>query len=642
MMIVLLIMIAVVTKVENTRKSTIFLSPQFSRGGGFYDEEFYLRLFTYDKNDVIYYTLDGSSPDPIQNPHNTYIYGERIPIRSRKGDANILSNIPTTVYNPRNTWKPPMEEVFKATVVRAAAYRNGEAIGDIVTHTYWVDEDIGDRYTFPVISIVTDRENFFDEEKGIYVPGSLYDEGANPPYITGNYFQQGAEWERIASMEFYEPHGELGFSQRVGVRIHGGSSRLEPQKTLRLYTRREYGENAISYKLFPDSDIEEYKRLLLRNSGNEWGNTMFLDALAQGIIKDMNFETQAYRPAVVFINGEYWGIHNIRERYDDWYFEIKYGIAREDVVILEFQWSVDTGVEGDEAHFVDMLTFMEENDMNLPENYQQAHTMMDVDNFIDYQVAQIFFANIDWPQTNVYYWRKRTEAYDPTAPYGHDGRWRWMVFDLDASFGFWGTNYDTRSLEMASDPDYNHNGIWGGRDWSWSTLLFRLLLENQDFQHQFINTFADHLNTTFQKERVLKAIDEMQFIYEPEIGEHIKRWGYPSSIEEWYENVEGLRNFARKRPEYVRLHIMEKFNLEEMATVTIDAPEGWEGTVKVNNISIDASQLPWRGTYFHGVPITITAIPQEGTTFRGWGGDRSGDDSTLTVDPKGSMEFRIK
>ncbi|TCK93405.1 Fn3 domain-containing protein [Natranaerovirga hydrolytica] len=602
---------------------------EFSHLRGFYDAPFFLELEPVDETTIIYYTLDGSTPDPALNPDNTYKYEDLIWIDTRIGEDNILSDIRTVNYTTRNEWVPPLEEIFKGTVLRTAVYRGNQRTEDVTTQTYFVDEEVHNRYTFPIISITTDKENLFDDEKGIYIPGNHYDADDPDPMLTGNYFQRGADWERLAFIEYFKNNQSV-LAQNIGIRIHGGSSRSEPQKSLRLYARSDYGNNRLSYPIYEDYPVEEYKRLILRGSGNEWGNTMFLDALAQNIVRDMSFETQESQPSIAFINGEYWGIHNIRERYDHWYFNMKYDVPTDDVVILTGNATLDTGVDGDQQHYLDMLGFIETNDIRDEENYEYVKTLMDVDNYIEYQLAQIYFANIDWPQGNIDFWRKRTDGYDPDAPYGHDGRWRWLMFDLDCSFGYWGTSYQTNSMEMASDPDYNHNGSWGG-EWQWATFLFSSLLENEDFKNQFINTFADHLNTTFLSERIINEIDSFQALYEPEIQEHMKRWGKPESMDDWYESIDVFRTFARRRSRYVRSHIVERFDLSGEAYVEIKASDDFEGIIRVNSLEVSASDLPYSGYYFKDVPITIEVVPTNEEAFSGWTGDVESDDKIIEV-----------
>ena len=158
------------------------------------------------------------------------------------------------------------------------------------------------KYEFPVISLVTEQSNFFDADSGIYVPGIHFNE--NSPEWTGNYCNTGREWERSMHIEFFDKDGRLGFTQDAGVRIHGGKTRIAGQKTLRLYTRKEYGKSHFNYKLLPQVENQKFKRFLLRTSMGDWtGQTIIKDVLAQDISRELNIEAQEFQPAIVFLNG---------------------------------------------------------------------------------------------------------------------------------------------------------------------------------------------------------------------------------------------------------------------------------------------------------------------------------------------------
>ncbi len=198
-------------------------------------------------------------------------------------------------------------------------------------------------------------------------------------------------------------------------------------------TRSDYGENRINHRIFPDLPYDSYNRLILRNSGQDFfvRSTMFRDAFLQELVRDFNFDTQAYRPVIVFINGEYWGIQNFRERYDTDYLARNYNVDAGRIDMLEDNAEIQ---EGSNEHYNEMLDYIRENDITRDHHYEHITTMIDVDNFLDYISTQAFIRNIDWPGNNNDYWRLQTE-YDPDAPPGHDGRWRWMLVDTDAAFG---------------------------------------------------------------------------------------------------------------------------------------------------------------------------------------------------------------
>lgn len=590
---------------------------QFSHESGFYDENISLELSSTLENAEIYYTLDGSIPT-IESER----YEQPIEIASRLGHFNKIANIRTSYLE---SWQEP-GEVRKGTVIRAAVFVDGERIDEVSTHSYFIGA-LRDIYTLPVISLVVHPDYFFDDEIGIYVPGNLYQNSRphEPWFNPGNYSERGREWERPAHMEYFETDKSLAFAQQVGVRIHGGASRTTPQKSLRIYARNSYGEKYIEHPIFPNQSLDQYKRLLLRQSGNDWPSTMFRDALMQGLIEHLDVDTQAYQPAILFINGEYWGIHNIRERHDKHYLATNYGVPDDNIDLLKENRNVQ---EGDSEQYDHLISYVESNDMSEQHHYEYVQTLMDVDNYIHYQVAEIYFQNTDWPGNNIRYWRLRTE-YNPDAEIPeHDGRFRWMHYDTDFGFSLYegSEGYKHNTLQfatMANGPD------WPNPDWS--TLLLRTLLENQDFQHNFINTFADHLNMWFHPDRVLDMIDQFKERLEPEMAEHINRWGHPYSINHWDENVEVLRIFARNRPDYVRNHIIEQFDLYGMYQLQLSPFSSEEGNVSLNTLSFDGLSANWYGTYFTNVPITLEAEAKPGYRFTGWGGDINETAERITI-----------
>ncbi|MBC7920866.1 MAG: CotH kinase family protein, partial [Ferruginibacter sp.] len=359
----------------------LLMAPVFAPVGGFYTGPVTLGLSTNHADAVIRYTLDGSEPTELSPA-----YSAPLLVQSRTGIPNELSIIPTNrVLVGPSTYYPPGGEVFKAGIVRARAYRPGSPPSEVVTNSYFVDPNIHERYQLPVVSVATDRENLFGGKTGIYVPG---DEFNGDHDRSGNYFQRGDAWERPAHVQFFDVDRSRGFSQRMGVRIHGSASRVDPQKSLRLYADEQYGPPAIRYPIFPDKPLTEFKRLLLRNGGNDRSFSTLRDVFIQGLVRDLDLDAQASRPVLVFLNGEYWGIHHAQERLDPHYLAGNHGVD-EGVDFLEMDRNV---VEGDAAHYQRMIDFIGSGDMRVPANFDTVAKWMDVDEFIHYQAAQIYAA----------------------------------------------------------------------------------------------------------------------------------------------------------------------------------------------------------------------------------------------------------
>ena len=400
-------------------------------------------------------------------------------------------------------------------------------------------------------------------------------------------------------------------------------------KTLRIYARGRYGPSELSYPFFPGQDYSSYRRILLRNSGNEWSFSLFRDALIQRVVRHLNFETLAYRPSVLLVNGEYWGIHNMRERYDKHYLDRVFGVNPDQIDYLEGNAVIK---EGDNLHYIETLQYIQNNDITRNEHYEHILTKIDTENYIDYQIANIYAANSDWPGNNIDYWRKRTNTYIPNSPYGHDGRWRWLAFDMDFGFAY-----------IHGTPSSNHNTlafatVAGNNDWpnpDWSTFLLRNLLENETFRHQFINRFADLINTAFLPDRINSLITEFRERNQPEMPEHIHRWKNPENMNAWNHEINRMRHFVNTRPDRQRNHILDYFGLEESVPVTVHVSDPEEGFIKVNSIDIvsetpgiSENPYPWTGVYFQGVPIAIKAVGLDGYEFSHWEGT---DQKTETI-----------
>ena len=566
--------------------------PIFSYEGGYYSDTINLELYTEDDTLDIYYTLDGSEPTLKSN-----LYKGSIKIESREGEKNNLAQIKTSEKYNRFAWKIGTEEVFKGTVVRAKTYKDGVFSDETVTNTYFINPE----YTLPIVSLVTDEDNLFGYENGIYVPGQIYDiwksnnkEVAQNEPVPTNYNQTGKEWEREAHIEVFETNGKRVVDQNVGVRISGGYSRMDNCKSLKIYAREEYDDKGqIEYNLFKslkknensNEYIEQFKRIKLRNSGNDFNYTLFKDALVHSILEDTSIATQAYSPSILFINGEYWGIHNIRENLDEYYVESHYGVDKNNVIIIESadadSMYVNVGQENDIESYDNIIKFVQENDMSLQENYEYIKTKIDIENFIQYIVAQTYINNIDWPQNNVKVWRSRNNALDVNEGNYEDGKWRWMLFDTDYSFN----NYESIRLEYILNPNISLEHISESEMWAyemdieWSFILIQNLFKNEEFKNEFVDTFNYYLDTIFTPENVVEKINEMALVLEPEIEEHFNRWELkPTKIRKlvnkligkeneevtdwkayWKNEVDKLIEFAENRPIYIRQYLKENF-----------------------------------------------------------------------------------
>ena len=653
-------------------------APVFSVSAGFYPEAFDLTVTTTDPEATILYTIDGSEPLPdavggvtypyknryAREPHHsfgpllensmaTHVYDGPVRVRDRSRDPNVLSLYSTTSLPTAVGGHMPTTTVYKGTVVRARAVKPGAIASRIVTHSYFITP-LGDaRYPLPVVSVSVPEASLFSYETGIMVAGMLHDQWreANPTSTLApwrqpaNYYGRGREWERRAHLELFVPGEGRVLSRDLGVRTHGGGSRAWEQKSLRLYARTEYsGDNTMEYPFFGNhfdiegNPIHSFRRLILRNSGNDGARSRFRDAMMQELVRPLVGTIQGFYPVVHFINGEYWGLLNVRDRIDQYYIASRYLVDPDDVAIVTYalddtEYSLNTGNDADLDDFNDMLDFATGHDLRDPANFAFVADRMDIDEYILYCIAEIYVGNNDWPHNNIKIWRKRTPDRTPGAYHAHDGRWRWILFDLDNGFGL-NTNVNHRTL------------AWALRTESWgeaphrveATALLRSLIVNDSFRHRFINALFDHLYSSFAPARAEAIIDEMHAKVGPARDEHALRWRNLGS-----DQVSIMKNYARDRPAVIRQQFIDYFNLPRAVSVRFDVSDPAAGCLQVNSHRIDRNTpglsspetpFPYFGGYFPTVPIVVRAIPFEGFRFKAWAEFPGHDSPEITVDPE--------
>lgn len=627
--------------------------PEFSTAGGFHTGNVSLTLGSPDPAATILYTLDGSDPVPGHLSGGTYTYKTQYPTNSgnavgplltgtyqtntytapltitdRTVQANRLSLINTTYAQTAGGYAPTAP-VFKGTVVRARLMKEGALPGPIVTHTYFVTPSGSGRYPLPVVSLALNDESLFGYEDGIYVAGIDFDqwrEGTNAapsPPLPANYNRRGEAHEHPIHFELFVPGEGRVHAQNLGVRMNGGWSRAWEMKTLRFYANDTYDDaDWLNYPLFPGlkgrgtgEPITSHRRFLLRNSGNDFGATMMRDAFIQAFFAPLGVDHQAYRPVAHFINGEFWGLINLRERVDRFFIQSHYGVNESDVVVLNNNAVVEEGLPSDRDEFLALREYIRTHDMAAPEHYAYAAQRIDFDNLILYFVAQIYSANTDWPHNNIDYWRARTPNLTPAAPRGHDGRWRWVLFDGDLSF----TNAAHDTLAAAVTPSDD-----------WERVILGKLLNNPAFRQRFINAFADHLSNTFTATRATALADGMRAVIAPLYPEHAARW----RNSETNPSVTFLKNFVINRGPQVRNLLANRYGLGGTVNITVQNPNPAQGSVRLNTLT---SSSAITGAYYPNIPVTVTALPAPGYVFAGWLNRPADTSATITVNPTAGL-----
>ncbi len=497
--------------------------------------------------------------------------------------------------------------------IRAKAFKTGHRTSQIAVESYLFNVS----NTLPIVHITTDPDNFFSDETGMYVEGTNgitgYCDDVNPR----NYCQ---DWERPIHISLFEPDGTEVFSKSAGASISGACSRNNPMKSLNIYFRNgTYGSKGFDYPLFGDRGNNEYSRLKLRNSGNDYVRTMIRDGLIQSMLFDkVDIDLQAYRPAVMYLNGEYWGIHNLRDHLSADYVERLHGYDKYEIDMLK-----NPGVgwqeikDGDDVHYNALADFLENNDLSVAANYNQAADQIEINEFLNYQISEVYISNFDWPGNNVIAWRPRTES----------GKWRYVLFDTDISsnnqfwfFEFVAPSFNT--LAHATEPNYS-----GWPNDKQSTLFFRKLLENETFRNEYIQRTCSYIELVFNEDRVNHFTDSISNLINAEIPAHIDRWvddsvpfQYRTSGGEypkWLNNLAEFKTFFVERPDYMRGFINDHFTLDGTYQLSVDFDATSGGKVFVNSNKMD---LPYdfEGTYFKNVPLRLTAEANPGYEFSHW------------------------
>ena len=491
----------------NTAKGQV----AFSASGGFYQHTFELTL-TANEGQSIHYTTDGSIPT-VQSA--TY-----------QQPLNLSENLYSTrdIYlmpdAPEAEWDPPAE-VRHAIVLRAAAFdAEGNQVGAVATHTYLVTDLLQRQPTLPVVSVALNYEDLFAADSDIFSPNGF---SPDNDFFTGNFNQHGREWERLASVEFYELDNS-GFSQELGIRVHGGATRRKMQKPLKLYARKEYGNKKISCPIFDELPYTSFKRLVLKPFSAAWTPAGIQDLLASKIAQPLRFVSLASRPVTLYINGEYWGIYYLQEAPDERLVEQIDDVEADDVNIIG-SW-LGLVENGDNTRFNQLMDWLQSANLADTAQYQQICEMIDIDNFIDYQLFEAFIANDDWPANNM-------------RCYQHDeSLWRWIFYDGDGGFG----DADRRMDEIIT---YQGDEQWPSC--KEATLCLRRLLESPIFVEKFGMRLYELANNNFTYGQTSLHLERIQQDISAEIGWQSERYNYPTGKAQWKAAIGRVDDFLRLR-----------------------------------------------------------------------------------------------
>ncbi|MEO5642238.1 MAG: CotH kinase family protein [Bacteroidia bacterium] len=472
--------------------------------------------------------------------------------------------------------------------------------GPSATASYFINENV----TLPVVSLTTDPSNLFDPAYGIYMLGNNVADTTltGIPFTDANFWQG---WERPADVSFFDKDKVLRFQQPASIKIQGNWSKIFPQRGFTFDFDENYGGQVVNYRLFPGKPATTYHNFNLRNSGSDFYNTRMRDRLIQKTVQGVtDVDMMDGYPCVLFINGMYWGVYELREKQDKHYLANNSACDDDNVDFLEFDGSV---IKGDNTSFFKMVNYIATTDMTLPSSYDSACAMLDVGNFCDYFITETFMGNLDWLGSytnNIKFWK----------PHSGPGKWRYILWDTDISL-----QSDTlNQLSMVMNPPTINP----------HSLMLSAMLTNDSFRVYFINRYADLMNTAFYNLNMIQRTESFYTEMLPEMPRHFNLWGTgnspfapvcvqaPMDVPAWRFNVDVLEYIEYVRGYYVRNQVQSQFAMTSQVNVTLQTRPAGAGTIHLNTITPDS--LPWTGVYFNGNPITMTATAAPGFKFSHW------------------------
>lgn len=483
----------------------IITAPIPSVAGGSYDTAQQVAFSTETPDTKVYYTLDGT--EPTQN--------------STRYSGAISVN--------------------KTGVIRARAYRDGYIDSPINTVTYF----IGEEHSLPLVSIVADPDSLFNKVSGIYElgPDPELVQGSTIHYEKANYLERGKESERPASFEVFDENGQEVFNQNVAIRIQGGYSRDNAQKSFSVIARSEYGPGTMQYSFFDDRPFTEYKSIILRQGGQDQNIAKIKEAVTLSLVQDkgFNFLTQAFKPYVMYLNGEYWGVYFMMEKRNEFYISQHEGI--DDPDSINVLYASTRTKQGNREDYDKAVKYIKTHDMSQKESFKYVAQYIDTDSFMDEMICEIWVANTDYANMEYY-----------QVP---GGKYKQIYYDFCWTFG--SSKYPDGihpTLKRRMDDDVCCSTLFGG------------LLDYKPWRDKFIERFAWALKEVYNPERVLAAIDKYADLVRDEIPDERAKFG--GSVSSWEKNVENMRSFTKGRGKELVKQMKSLFSLSQEQIKMLD------------------------------------------------------------------------
>ncbi len=526
-------------------------TPEFDVEAGVYSSA-NVSISCSDAQATIHYTTDGSDPTPFSP-----IYTDPILVTSTQ-------------------------------VIRAIAVRDEDNIPNsfINTNNYFINTE----HTIPIIAISGGEEL-----------ADLLDGDFNEP---------------IGHLEYFEANGEFIDEVTGDFNKHGNDSWAYPQRGIDFITRDQFGTSyAVKSQIFPNKERDKFQRLILKAAANDnypfENGAHIRDAYVHTLSQraGLELDERTYKPCVLYMNGEYWGVYEIREKVDDNDFTKEYYDQGREWIDFIKTWGGTWAEYGTWDDWYDLKDFVDNNDMTDDANFAYVDERLNMQSLVDYIILHAHNVSADWLNWNTGWWRGRKES-------GGAKKWRYILWDEDATFGHY-INYTGIPDQSATADPCDPEEIDNFTDFEGHIELFSDLYENDAFKALYINRYADLNNSYFSCDFMIPLLDEMIGTIEPEMERQIERWG--GSMSEWQSNVQGLRDYINTRCTIIDESIADCYEEDGITgpwdlNVNVD-PEN-AGTVLINNFTPE--NYPWSGTYYGGIEIALTAIANENFLFDHW------------------------
>lgn len=543
-------------------------------------------------------------------------------------------------------------QITKSTVVRCSEFVNGQP-ADTTTQTYFIGENV----SMPVVALTVNHHDMFDSSAGLYATGDLNQGGQgqwsmggmgmgggnvtdnnNPkctePCEQANFWK---DTELPVHVEYFEKGSsttEKTWEIDAGISIIGNWSRYKPKKSVAIkMDNDDWGDKVLKYSFFKTRpEAKKMKSFNLRNNGNRFWTDYIGDAMMTALMEGTDVDYQRSLQVVVFYNGEYFGIHDLRERLNRSFVETNYGIDSKSINMIkikgnQLEASGTNGASYQEyqqvANQITNGNFAGDNN----QSYEQLKTKINLNSFAQYMLAEMYYHNGDWPENNVRAWG------------GNGNPFKFVAFDTDHGFGFspgisgfdvtsqnmfqWALGSATRDNSQQQGGQQNPGqgqfpgmGGWGfGGAKQGPAQMLNKLLDNNDFKRLFINNACILLDNYLTYERVQQKVQEMMAaIPASEQQRDQQRWPRNQGSFHWSPDGSDLIQYAQNRTQTVRQEMEQYFGLQNAVNVSINVSGN-------GNVTVDGMKLPksnYQGKFYAGNDLLLQAVPSNGSVFTGW------------------------